>query len=237
MNSGAVTWLWSGTRGGNSSALQQREAISCVWIDCNKHKCPLTAGVHQNSVLPASLVRTPLEGALGSPVPIALMATTRNSYSTQGLSSTAMADSMSPVTGSGSADKSVSCVFMYSEQASYCSYSTEDNIGKRPKYQLRALKEPDSVQMHTEHINKVLRLTTKTTYDNKCSALCSLHCSMFMWWRYSFLKHWNWSSGFIWKEKSSTQGSWFQSSSAASAEQKDVIKLQAKKKILWMYLE
>lgn len=55
--------------------------------------------------LPASLVLTPLEGALGSPVPIALMATTLNSYSTQGLSSTAMADSMSPVTGSGSADK------------------------------------------------------------------------------------------------------------------------------------
>lgn len=57
--------------------------------------------------LPASLVLTPLDGALGSPVPIALLATTLNSYSTQGLSSTAMADSMSPVTGSGSAHKSV----------------------------------------------------------------------------------------------------------------------------------
>lgn len=56
--------------------------------------------------LPASLVRTALDGALGSPVPMALLATTRNSYSTQGLSCTAMADSMSPVTGSGSAHTS-----------------------------------------------------------------------------------------------------------------------------------
>jgi len=53
-------------------------------------------------VLPASLVRTPLEGALGSPVPMALLATTLNSYSTQGFRSTAIADSMAPVTGSGS---------------------------------------------------------------------------------------------------------------------------------------
>lgn len=55
--------------------------------------------------LPASLVLTALDGALGSPVPMALLATTRNSYSTQGLSCTAMADSMSPVTGSGSAHR------------------------------------------------------------------------------------------------------------------------------------
>lgn len=61
--------------------------------------------------VPASLDLTPLEGALGSPVPMALLATTLNSYSTHGLSSTAMADSMSPVTGSGSAHKSVTCVF------------------------------------------------------------------------------------------------------------------------------
>ena len=63
--------------------------------------------------LPASLVLTPLEGALGSPVPMALLATTLNSYSTQGLSSTAMADSMSPVTGSGSAYKRVTCVYLF----------------------------------------------------------------------------------------------------------------------------
>lgn len=73
--------------------------------------------------LPASLVLTPLEGALGSPVPIALLATTLNSYSTHGLSSTAMADSMSPVTGSGSAHKSVACVFIYSGQAEHYNYS------------------------------------------------------------------------------------------------------------------
>lgn len=55
--------------------------------------------------LPASLVLTPLDVTLGSPVPMALVATTLNSYSTQGLSCTAIADSRFPVTGSGSADK------------------------------------------------------------------------------------------------------------------------------------
>lgn len=63
------------------------------------------SGCNGSEDLPASLVLTALDGALGSPVPIALLATTLNSYSTQGLSCTAMADSMSPVTGSGSADE------------------------------------------------------------------------------------------------------------------------------------
>lgn len=74
--------------------------------------------VHGGEDLPASLVLTPLEGALGSPVPMALLATTLNSYSTQGLSSTAMADSMSPVTGSGSAYKSVAlCIYLFRTNA------------------------------------------------------------------------------------------------------------------------
>lgn len=59
--------------------------------------------------LPASLVLITLDGALGSPVPILLVATTLNSYSTQGFSSTAIADSMSPLITSGTADSKEMC--------------------------------------------------------------------------------------------------------------------------------
>jgi hypothetical protein len=56
-------------------------------------------------LLPASFVRIIRDGMLGSPVPIGLVATTRNSYSTQGFRSTAIADSMSPVMTSGTTEK------------------------------------------------------------------------------------------------------------------------------------
>lgn len=57
------------------------------------------------SFLPASLVRIIRDGVLGSPVPIGLVATTLNSYSTQGFKSTAMADSISPVMISGTVER------------------------------------------------------------------------------------------------------------------------------------
>ena len=89
-------------------SILHNQFLDCVMSVCqNMIWMWWISGTDSFEVLPASLVLTPLEGALGSPVPIALLATTLNSYSTQGLSSTAMADSMSPVTGSGSGDKSV----------------------------------------------------------------------------------------------------------------------------------
>lgn len=75
-----------------------------IYLTLRAYVCQ-NMGSGKAETLPASLVLTFLEGVLGSPVPMALLATTLNSYSTQGLSSTAMDDSMSPVTGSGSANK------------------------------------------------------------------------------------------------------------------------------------
>lgn len=47
---------------------------------------------------------------LGSPVPMGLVATTLNSYSTHGFKSTAIADSMSPVMISGTMERQeISC--------------------------------------------------------------------------------------------------------------------------------
>lgn len=48
-----------------------------------------------------SLVRAFMEGLLGSPVPIVLVARTLNSYSTQGLKSVTVADSCFPPSSSG----------------------------------------------------------------------------------------------------------------------------------------
>ena len=68
---------------------------------------------------------------LGSPVPIGLVATTLNSYSTQGFSSTAMADSMSPVMISGTMErKEISChwvnfIFLGSKITANCDCSHE----------------------------------------------------------------------------------------------------------------
>ncbi|TNN68702.1 hypothetical protein EYF80_021111 [Liparis tanakae] len=102
------TFTSNGVRGGKVSSRYLYVVESAdVTIFSFQPLVPLARNATILVYLPASLVLTPLDGALGSPVPMALLATTLNSYSTQGLSSTAMADSMSPVTGSGSADRNV----------------------------------------------------------------------------------------------------------------------------------
>lgn len=59
----------------------------------------------ETRVLPAALVFSRADGLLGSPIPTLLLATTRNSYSTQGLKSTTVALWVLPLTTSGTKGK------------------------------------------------------------------------------------------------------------------------------------
>lgn len=59
----------------------------------------------QKKIIPASSVRVLADGGLGSPIPTALLATTRNSYSTQALRLTTVAVRVLPTMTSGTGDK------------------------------------------------------------------------------------------------------------------------------------
>lgn len=71
-----------------------RELATCL---CGKN--------WQTRDLPAALVFSRADGLLGSPTPTLLLATTRNSYSTQGLKSTTVALWVLPLTTSGTEGK------------------------------------------------------------------------------------------------------------------------------------
>lgn len=70
-------------------------------IICKQLMSLLAAGQQGFSYIRISLVRAFLEGLLGSPVPMLLVARTLNSYSTQGLKSVTVADSCFPPSSSG----------------------------------------------------------------------------------------------------------------------------------------
>lgn len=131
-----------------------------------------------------------LDGLLGSPVPMVLLARTRNSYSTHGFRSITVAVSWWPPTISGTGKKKTKCanwvsrklcVHLFCARARVCFASApECPSGWQDWSDSTTCRHTrcDISQGHTVHIPATTATATKTLQRNHCSGWASHSCGI-----------------------------------------------------------